>query len=136
MGMLWAIYGIRRLTLNDGIVLGYIAMGAGMTIAITSLTTKKCPNCGHPHPFERIWTSVYEHKQFTCHRCGVRYRMPVWSLTFFYAILLGWFVIFMASVVDWINLEIMTVGMDGLILGNALLLLLVRFSHYERQNKV
>jgi hypothetical protein len=136
IGTLWAIYGVRRLTLNDGDVLGYIAIGAGLTLAIIPLTTKKCPNCDNQSPFERIWMSVYNHEQFACDVCGARYIMPVWSRIFFYAILFGWFVIFVASVFDWINLDIMTVGFDGIILGNALLLLLVRFSHYERLDKV
>jgi hypothetical protein len=136
LGMLWAIYGIRLLTLNSGNVLGYIAIGAGITIAIISLTTKKCPTCSAPSPFERIWVSVYEHEQFACHVCGARYRMPVWSRIFFYTILLGWFLVFIASVFNWVTLDILTVGVDGIILGNALLLVLVRFSRYERQDKV
>jgi hypothetical protein len=133
MGALWVIYGIYRFIYNDGNVLRLIiAIGSGITLAIFPLSAMKCLNCGNPEPFERFYESIYNRTQFTCTLCNARYKLPGWNEFFMRVIVFGFGVALFGSLFYLHGFDMVTVLGDVWISCNALLILLVRFSHYSK----
>ncbi len=131
IGILVAILGIRQILLGSSDVWSYLDAGTGVTIAFISLTQYRCSNCGHSNSLERIGTSLWNRKQFSCPSCGTRYIPPQWGRMVLYAFQVVWVIAFWAILLSWLKLIPDLVRVDALFLGIAIWLLLVRWTRYE-----
>ncbi len=129
-GILIASLEVHQIAIGVGEIWSYINAVLGIIIAIISISfsfrTIRCSICDHRFSLGQVWGSVWDNKKFACQSCKMHYKVPFQSRILLYFCQAGTIV------------GILKLGYSSFLFlfFVALVLIVIRFTHYEKQDAI